>query len=179
MLSRSFELRDAEIKGRTLELACVPFDREAWVSDHEGEYREVFRHGAFAGVINDPRRTQLRYAHSEDLKDRLGIGLELREDAAYLHGAFRVTQGERGDHLLDLVRSGDLAGVSVGFMAGASRRTGDLVERLRVKQLVEVSLVDAPAYQEAEVLAVRQARELDAERARLRAWADAIRAAAL
>jgi phage head maturation protease len=77
-----------------------------------------------------------------------------------------------------------LRGVSVGFVPGPSNSTADedgpLVERLRYKRLPEVSLVDAPAYTGAEVLAVARARRVEAERAELLAFlADERRHAAL
>jgi HK97 family phage prohead protease len=173
MHQREWGLRDAAVKGRTLVLACVPFDTPTLVSDGGDPYREEFAPGAFAHV--DATRTQLRYRHSTDLMDRLGSGLSLREDGGWLVGEFRVAGGVRGDHLIDLVRDGELRGVSIGFDPGVDEqrtdRDGQVVRRVRVKRMPEVSLVDQPAYPEAEVLAVRadqarRAREL----AELRAW---------
>jgi HK97 family phage prohead protease len=180
MLHRDYQLADLEVRGRTLVLACVPFDTPTWVADSDGEYREVFRRGAFEHLTRDPGRTQLRYQHSTDLLDRLGQGVELREDPTYLVGSFRVTAGDRGDHLLDLVASDELRGVSIGFEAGQSQRDdtpdGPLVQRLRVKRLPEVSLVDQPAYPEARVLAVRAERELEQAREAARAFVAQMRA---
>jgi HK97 family phage prohead protease len=166
MRLRELVLRGAEVKGRTLLLACVPFDTPTWVSDGGDPYREEFAPGAFRHV--DPTRTQLRYRHSGDLLDRLGAGRSLTEDGGWLIGEFQVAKGQRGDRLIDLVDSGDLRGVSVGFDPGVDQTRadadGDIVRRVRVKRLPEVSLVDQPAYAEAAVVAVRE------EQARLRAW---------
>jgi hypothetical protein len=63
MLHRDYQLADLEVRGRTLVLACVPFDTPTWVADSDGEYREVFRRGAFEHLTRDPGRTQLRYQH--------------------------------------------------------------------------------------------------------------------
>jgi HK97 family phage prohead protease len=168
MRLRELVLRGAEVKGRTLLLACVPFDTPTWVSDGGDPHREEFAPGAFRHV--DPTRTQLRYRHSGDLLDRLGAGRSLTEDGGWLIGEFAVAKGQRGDHLIDLVDSGDLSGVSVGFDPGVDEvrvdADGEITRRVRVKRLPEVSLVDQPAYEEASVLAVRE------ERARERAWAE-------
>jgi HK97 family phage prohead protease len=168
MRVRELVLRDVEVKGRTLVLACVPFDTPTWVSDGGDPYREEFAPGAFDHV--DPTRTQLRYRHSGDLLDRLGAGRALKEDGGWLIGEFAVAKGQRGDHLIDLVDSGDLRGVSVGFDPGVDEvrvdADGEVTRRVRVKRLPEVSLVDQPAYAEAQVVAVRE------ERARERAWAE-------
>jgi HK97 family phage prohead protease len=168
MRLRELQLRGAEVKGRTLVLACVPFDTPTWVSDGGEPYREEFAPGAFDHI--DPTRTQLRYQHSGDLLDRLGAGRRLVEDGGWLVGEFVVAKGQRGDHLIDLVDSGDLRGVSVGFNPGVDQTRvdsdGEVVRRVRVKQLPEVSLLDAPAYTGAEVLALRE------DQARARAWAE-------
>jgi HK97 family phage prohead protease len=164
---RELVLRDAQVSGRTLVLACVPFDTPTWVSDGGDPYREEFAPGAFAHV--DPSRTQLRYRHSPDLLDRLGSGVGLEEDGGWLVGRFRVAPGARGDHLIDLVGAGELRGVSIGFDPGVDQTRpdpdGDVVRRVRVKRMPEVSLVDQPAYKDAEVLAVRAG-----EAARRRLW---------
>lgn len=162
MLQREFlALRDVEVgsDGRTLVLACVPFDVPATVDDGDGPYREVFRRGAFRHVVSAPNRTELRYAHTPGVP--YGFGLDLVEDEKYLLGSFRVAPSDDGDRLLALVRDDQLRGVSVGYVAGQSRTGrddfGELTERLLVKRLAEVSVTPAAAYAGAEVLAVREA----------------------
>lgn len=182
MFQRDYQLRDAVIggDGRTVVLACVPFDREAIVDDGDGPYREVFRRGAFAHLTAAARHTELRYAHRSGPADLLGFGVDLVEDPHYLLGSFRVSPSDGGDQMLALVRDGQLAGVSIGYVAGAHPgdnrelldKSGRVVERLRVKRLPEVSLTPAPAYLGAEVLAVREtpaADTVDVERRRARA----------
>jgi len=163
MLQRDFlALRDVVVggDGRTVVLACVPFDVPALVDDGDGPYREVFRRGAFAQVVKAPNRVELRYAHQGGGAP-YGFGLDLVEDPGYLLGSFRVAPSERGDQLLALVNDDQLAGVSIGYVAGHSQvgrdADGPITERLRVKRLPEVSLTPAPAYQgSAQVLAVRE-----------------------
>jgi HK97 family phage prohead protease len=167
ILTRSYAVNDLAVKGRTLTLAVVPIMRPAWVEDSTGRYRERFRSGAFSHV--DPTRVQLRYQHSTDLLDRVGAGMDMREDGKYLVGRARVFNGARGDHLLDLVNAKELRGVSVGFYPGQDAKVydddGPLVERVRVKSMPEWSLVDDPAYKGAEVLAVRSSQQAEAREA--------------
>jgi HK97 family phage prohead protease len=176
ILTRSYEVNDLAVKGRTLTLAVVPIMQPAWVEDSTGRFRERFRSGAFSHV--DPTRVQLRYQHSTDLLDRVGAGMAMREDGRYLIGQARVFNGARGDHLLDLVNARELRGVSVGFYDGESRQAfdddGPLVERVKVKSMPEWSLVDEPAYAGAEVLAVRHATQAQA-RENLSQWLREIR----
>ena len=160
MLVRDFlTLRDAVVAGdgRTLVLACVPFDQPATVDDGDGPYREVFRRGAFSHVVRAPNRVELRYAHQPGVP--YGFGTDLVEDPKYLLGSFRVAPSDAGDQVLALVKDDMLRGVSVGYVAGHSESgqdaDGPLVQRLRVKRLAEVSLTPAAAYEGAEVLAVR------------------------
>ena len=158
MLTREFALRDAEVggDGRTLVLACVPFDVPAWVDDGDGPYREGFRRGAFRSVCRAPNRVELRYAHRAGPLP-YGFGMDLIEDPTHLVGSFRVAPGEQGDQVLALVRDGQLNGVSIGFQPGDDQPDADRVTwRTKVKRLLEVSLTPAPSYAETGVLAVRE-----------------------
>lgn len=165
MLTREYAaLRDAELRddGRTLVVACVPFDSPGWVSDGGPAYREVFRPGAFRHVSAAPNRVELRYRH-DGSGAPYGFGTELAEDSRYLLGTFRIAPSPQGDQLLALVRDDQLRGVSIGYVPGRSRDVldaeGPLVERLNVRQLAEVSLTNAPSYADARVLAVRELPE--------------------
>lgn len=161
MLERSFQVSDAQVggDGRTVVLACVPFDAPAQVDDGEGLYREVFRRGAFRHVVAAPNRVELRYSHQREGAP-YGFGVDLVEDPRYLLGTFRVAPSAQGDQILALVTDDQLQGVSIGYTPGQSRDSvdaaGPLTERLRVKRLAEVSLTPAGAYEEAGVLAVRE-----------------------
>lgn len=175
MLRHDYELRDASVSGRTITLALVPFDTPTWIREDDRTYREVFRRGAFDHVMVDPRRTKLTWDHRlGDLDARYGSGVSMREDGGYLIGDFKVIGGARADHLLDLVEARELRGVSIGFVPGEDRAgedaDGPLLERVRVKQLPEASLVDQPAYPQAEVLALHRSAIVDQERERVRAW---------
>jgi hypothetical protein len=86
----------------------------------------------------------------------LGRATELREDAAGLWGAFRVSKTTAGDEALELIRDGALDGLSIGFKPIRDGPVVDgLVERLEVA-LYEVSAVAFPAYAGALVEAVRE-----------------------
>jgi HK97 family phage prohead protease len=164
LLTRDYDLRDAQVggDGRTLVLACVPFDAPAWVDDGNGPYREAFQRGAFAHVVKAPNRVELRYRHRQ-AGVPYGFGVDLVEDEKYLLGSFRVAPGDQGDQLLALVADGQMRGVSIGFVAGSDRTItdadGPIVSRVRVKQLGEVSVLPTgtATWTEAEVLAVREA----------------------
>ena len=160
MLTREFNLRDAEAAGdgRTLVLACVPYDTPTWVDDGDGPYREGFRRGAFRHVVKAANRVELRYDHRQGPLP-YGFGVDLVEDSTHLIGSFRVAPGDQGDQMLALVRDGQLAGVSIGFVPGSGEDGADdggaVLWRTTVKRLTEVSLTPAAAYTGADVLALR------------------------
>ena len=71
MLTHEFQVRDADVTGRTVRLACVPYDQPAPVADDNGEpYLEQFQRGAFRNVVKAPHVVQLLHDH----KPGVGFG---------------------------------------------------------------------------------------------------------
>lgn len=170
-LTHSYSCRDAELDGRTLTVACVPFDDPSPVSD-DGHtiYVEQFDRGAFERVVRTPHRTSLYLEHDPDTQ--LTIARQLREDPKYLIGVFPVAPSDDGDEALEQIRSNRFAGVSLGFVAGDHDGDNPIINgvthRRRVKALREVSLVKEPAYTDAKVLSIRSRSAAAVERERLR-----------
>jgi HK97 family phage prohead protease len=151
-------LADLEIRGdgRTIcGLAC-PFDRPTEIRDVSGSYREMFRPGAFARTIRERGDRVRLLAQHDAQRFPLGRATRLTEDARGLVMEARVSATVAGDEVLALVADGALDGLSVGFQpvrdAWSPRR--DSVERLEVR-LMEISVVTAPAFDDARILAVR------------------------
>lgn len=160
-LVRMFDAELAAGDGRTLEARIVPYGTPATVSDPPDfrSYQEQFASGAFERQIANPDRVRvwLNFEHDEGLRGIVGHGVQLRDQADGLHGSFRVHENPDGDKALQLVGDGLLPGLSMEFVALRSRRTADgVVERLRA-HIDKVSLCRTPAYEEAQVLAVRAA----------------------
>ena len=143
--NRSYET-DLEIRaqgdGRTVCGICVPYDVEQRINP---TLIEVFRRGAFANVARAAHRVKLLVGHdSRGLP--IGRATLLREDDRGLYGEFRVSQGSRGDEILELVRDGALTDLSIGFQPLKDKRRQDgVVERIAA-HLAEVSLVTFGAY---------------------------------
>ena len=176
MLTHEIRLRDAQIRGRDLTILAVPFDEPAPVLDPDGEpLLEQFARGAFAHLTSTPNRTALRYEHQQE-GPPYAVGQMLREDPAGLVGQWRVADSPDGQRLLALVADQQVLGASIGFVPGDRRGDNQWIDgvltRRYVKQLPEVSLTAAPAYQAAKVLELRSGRatvdERDRERARWR-----------
>jgi HK97 family phage prohead protease len=121
---------------------------------------ERFRRGVFADATADPSRVKLYVEHPREAGDRtpVGVAVELEDRDDGLHGVFRVPRTVAGDDTLELVRSGVLTDLSVGFaeVAGGSRYDGRTVEHRRA-MLDHVALTYRGAYPSARVLATRTA----------------------
>lgn len=138
--------------GRTICGVCVPYNIEQRI---HGSLVEVFRPGAFANVSRAAHRVKLLVGHDSRALP-IGRATLLREDPKGLYGEFRVSQGSRGDEVLELVRDGALTDLSIGFQPLKDKRRPDgVVERIAA-HLAEVSLVTFGAYgANAQVAAVR------------------------
>lgn len=147
---------DLEVRGtgdgRTICGICVPYDVEQRIHP---QLTEVFRKGAFANVAPNAHRVKLLVGHDAQALP-IGRASLLREDAAGLYGEFRVSKGQRGDDILELVRDGALTELSIGFQPLKDKRRQDgVVERIAA-HLAEVSLVTFGAYgHSASVVGVR------------------------
>jgi HK97 family phage prohead protease len=143
--------------GRTLLGRAVPYGVTAEV----GPFKERFVLGAFAKQIASGTvgRVKVYESHQARLAGAPPIGKtsELHERSDGLHGAWPLFATSRADDALQLVRDGEVTGMSVGFraVAGGSVQTRDGVVERRVVHLDHVILTHEPAYADAGVLAVR------------------------
>ncbi|PEG33228.1 HK97 family phage prohead protease [Mycolicibacterium agri] len=145
----SVELR-SEISGNTLSGYAAVFGAYA----DFGSYLETLAPTAFDAALADPANdVRAYYQHdSSMLLARQSSGtLRLRTDSTGLHFDLHIPDTSYGHDLRELVRRGDLSGMSFGFIAGQEDwgRTPDgreLRTHTSVARLVEVSPVTAPAY---------------------------------
>lgn len=142
-----------------------------------GNGLERIRRGAFKDALSRPRGA-LRWRHhgerpgdDDTLENFYGVMTALREDGDAVVAEFDVFDGPREDKLLRLVTSGAVTGVSMAAVVRESERlsspAGMVTEITRIGHLDGVSITPAPAYDDAQVLAVREATRAaaDAERA--------------
>ncbi len=143
--------------GRTIEGIAVPYGSPQRI---DSTLVEQFARGAFNAQINAPNRVRFSREHMSLGGSLIGRAVELRDDAAGLWGAWRVSATTAGDETLTLVEDGVLDELSVGFRERQNRRLADgTIERVRA-HLVEVSLVLEGAYgRGAMVSAVREAQD--------------------
>lgn len=142
--------------GRTVEGIAVPYGRPQRI---DSTLVEQFARGAFNHQLNAPNRVRFSREHLTFGGALIGKAMELRDDAAGLWGAWRVSATAAGDETLTLIEDGVLDELSVGFQERQNRRLDDgTIERVKAN-LVEVSVVLQGAYgRGALVSAVREAQ---------------------
>jgi hypothetical protein len=158
---------DVTIRQREVDVRAVPYGSKAEVYDQleQRHYVESIAADAFAWepirpnrikVLRDHETTRL-VGHCRAVKPNLPDGL---------HATFNISRTALGDESLELARDGSLH-VSIGFSRDPTgdHWTDDRAEVVRHRcTLWEVSLVPFPAYDGADVLAVRRAPQTPAER---------------
>jgi HK97 family phage prohead protease len=150
----ALELREASNGAHELEGICVPFDR---TTTKAGPRPERFKRGAFADLA-DPSKVRLTDENHARGRRPVGVGVAFEERSAGLWGRFRFYNTSQGRDAWENVREGTYGGLSVGFHAVADAIEGGVRSILRAR-LHHVSLVDDPAYDDAQVIAVRSAAD--------------------
>ena len=158
--SRSFDfllqLRD-DGDGRTLYGRAVPYGPVANIPG--GTERFVL--GAFARQIaaDKPGTVKLYGSHMDRINGQQPIGRTstLAEMVDGLHGSWSLYNTTRANDSLELVRSGEVTGLSIGFKAlpGGTVKAPDGTLERRQAHLDHVVLTHEPAYADAGVMAVR------------------------
>ncbi|MBO0885639.1 MAG: HK97 family phage prohead protease, partial [Mycobacterium sp.] len=150
------ELRRAGSDGHVLTGVCVPYNR---VTMKAGWPRgERFMPHAFATAPTAPHSIRLTDSHvSGELRRPAGVATELRDTDTGLVGSFRFYDTPEGRGAYENVLEGTYGGLSVGFVTMRERTGDDGAREVWEARLFHVSLVDEPAYDDAEILAVRAA----------------------
>ena len=148
---RTFTL-DLETRedGRTLYGMAIPWDTPAQI----GGFVETWKRGAFEGT--DPARVPLLRVHDHESLP-IGRAVSLTDTERGLETELRISKTQAGDEVLELIRDGALRGLSVGFKPIQDRwdNLKTRVERVKAK-LVELSLTAFPAFEQAQIVAVRE-----------------------
>lgn len=152
-----FEVGDGD--GRTLLTRVIPWNTPTQVSDppHHIPYLESWAPGAFDKQLKAANRVDvlLNFEHHQGISNVVGRGVELRNGSDGLHGTFRMLSGQDADKALELVREQVATGLSVEAVVKRSERVDGVVVR-KDARLVNVALCRNPAFEQAQVLAVRQ-----------------------
>ena len=142
------------------------------------DFNEVVMPGAFtlslAEHTRDGSRPAMFWAHNQ--AEPIGVWDDVREDAKGLAVRGRIVrETARGAEALALLKAGAATGLSLGFRTRGATRGKDGSRELRNLNLVEISIVAAPAANGARITSVRRA---DPRAAALTALVGSIRQAA-
>jgi len=144
--------------GKVIGLAAA-FDSETVIA---GQFREVIRPGAFTESLNTADVRALFNHNSGALLGRQSAGnLNVWESSRGLEFELALPNTTLGRDTWELVRSGNLTGMSFGFAVQSERwsdqRTALPLRELLAVDLMEISIVTWPAYDATSVSVERQA----------------------
>lgn len=140
---RSMEVRAVDTETRTITGLAVPYGQVTNV----GDFQEKFERGAFGDDVTD---VKLFYGH----ENPIGLVTKGRDTEQGYEIEARISKTAKGDEVYELLRDGVLNKFSVGFIPVEDRDEDGVVVRTKVN-LKEVSVVPFPAYDGAQILAVR------------------------
>ena len=170
MQTRSFvvEVRDAG-DGRTLMGRAVPYGETAAIPGGT----ERFVMGAFARQVGSGQfgAIKLHASHTARLAGDFAVGrtVSLSEQSDGLHGAWQLYDTGRGNEALELVRTGEVTGLSIGFKAidGGTKKGADGAYERYGAHLDHVALTTEPVYAGAAVTGLRSAHPIGGYRREL------------
>ncbi|KXF78281.1 hypothetical protein ATN84_00290 [Paramesorhizobium deserti] len=122
--------------------------------------RDVIELGAFAKSLKVRGTSGIRMLWQHDANEPIGVWTVIREDVRGLYVEGRLAKGvPRARDALELMRSGALDGLSVGFRTVRARketRTG--IRRIVEADLWEISVVTFPMLPSARIANVKRGR---------------------
>jgi HK97 family phage prohead protease len=153
---RSAETLDVRFPDRVVEIVAVPYERDTVVVSRGEFVHESFGRNAFDGV--ERRANRVRVNRDHDLSKTVGRCVALHPSRAVgLVAELRISRTPLGEETLELASDGALD-ASVGFApmpGGESWSENRTRRRIDRAWLGHIALVPDPAYEEANVLAVR------------------------
>lgn len=156
--TREVTVNDVNFPDRIITIRAVPYEQPAPV-EYLGEvYQETFAAGSMDHLINRPGRVRVNRGHNKNLT----VGKVIKFHPPQQDGLIadvRIAKTALGDDTLGLAAE-DMLSSSIGFAALPAWQTIDRrakTRRINQGHLDHISFVESPAYENADVLAVREA----------------------
>jgi HK97 family phage prohead protease len=157
---RASQVASVSCPQRSVELIVMPYETEATVLVGGRVVSEVVSRGAFDGI--ERRANRIRVNRDHDVKRTIGraVALHPSRDEG-LVAELRIARTELGDETLALAEDGILdASAGFGVMDGGELwERGRGLRRLTKLWLAHIAMTPEPAYETANVLAVRSQPE--------------------
>jgi HK97 family phage prohead protease len=146
---------------RTIELVVMPYETEALVPYGARMVREIISRGAFDGIERRSNRIRVNRDHVAERTVGRAVALHPSRDEG-LVGVIRIARTELGDETLALADEQCLD-ASAGFLPFPGGEVWEERARVRIRKawLGHIALTPDPAYESAQVLAVRKEQEAD------------------
>lgn len=121
-------------------------------------YGDTIKAGAYKNTLLDRERPiQLRKDHFGPV---IGKFTEIYEDEIGLHVEGELTKGHReAEDTAASLRHGAISGLSIGYIVKDSEQTG-VVRELKEIELIEISIVESPADNNAHITTIKSAAKL-------------------
>lgn len=136
----------------------LQFEGYASVFGGLDSYGDTVKAGAFKNTLTDrDRPIQLRWNHHGPI---IGKFTEYYEDEKGLYVKGELTKGHSiAEDTSALLRHGAISGLSIGYIVKDSQQNG-VVRELKEIELVEISVVESPADNNAHISSVKSATKL-------------------
>jgi len=140
---------------RLIEVRVMPYETETVISERGRTFREVVARGAFQGI--DPGQRRINVNPNHDMEKIIGRVVSCDTGRADgLVAELYITKADDGDAILTKADEGLLdASAGFGVMDGGESWPERGLRRLTKLWLDHVAMTPTPAYQTANVLAVR------------------------
>jgi HK97 family phage prohead protease len=152
---RAVETLDVNYPNRTIELIVTPYETPAVVQMGGRNVTEVFSRGAYEGIERRANRVKVNRDH--DIQRTVGKAIAFHPSREVgLVAEVRIAKTPLGDETLALADEGILD-ASAGYLPMTDGEVWETRERVRVTKawLGHIAMTPDPAYESAQVLAVR------------------------
>jgi HK97 family phage prohead protease len=146
---------------RTIELVVMPYETEALVPYGARMVKEIVSRGAFNGIERRSNRIRVNRDHVAERTVGRAVALHPSREEG-LVGVIRIARTELGDETLALADE-ECLDASAGFLPFPGGEVWEERARVRIRKawLGHIALTPDPAYESAQVLAVRKEQEAD------------------
>lgn len=152
VMFRSEQLKSSSDDDMTVSGYFAVFDQPTELGPGE---KEVIKRGAFTESLKRAEVVALWNHDSQKILGRTSNDtLELEEDDHGLKGALHIAPTSYGKDVYQLIKRGDLVGCSFGFFVDDYRdiaKDGTVTHEITKAQLLEVSVVTWPQYEQTEI----------------------------
>ena len=153
---------------QVIEIKAVREDQNLFVEGYAAvfgnidSYNDRIQKGAFINTINGTNRDRIAFCKDHDLRDVIGVIVDLKEDERGLWFGAKVSKTRDGKDVEVLIEDGALKEFSIGFITkGYEWNEDDGVRTLTEVELWEISLVTRAANEQARLVTTEVKSEAD------------------